>query len=111
MTAVFKANSKGFKELAVSPDVAAAVLLVAEKAKTEAIALSEGFRRSGEYIDSFEVRSETVILKTHFGAHPVAAGILENKAPYAAAVEWGNKDDHRPHRVLGRVLTTLGRDD
>jgi len=111
MTAVFKANSKGFKELAVSPDVAAAVLAVAEKAKTDAIALSQDFRKTGDYIDSFDVIPVELMLKTSFGTHPVAGAILENYSGHAVPVEWGNKNDHKPHRVLGRVLTTLGRDD
>jgi hypothetical protein len=108
----YKPNSAGFKACAVGPEVAAATLAVAEKAKASAVDLSEGFRKTGDYIDAFEVRSETVMLETGFGAHPVAAGILENKAPYASGVEWGNKHDHKPHRVLGRVLTELSeRDD
>jgi hypothetical protein len=87
--------------------VRASVLAIAEVAKTQAIALSADFRVTGEYMASFNVRSDTQMLKTGFGSHPVAAGILENLAPYAAAVEWGNAHDHKPHRVLGRVLTTL----
>lgn len=110
MTAVYKANSKGFTACAVGPEITAAVLAIAEKAKAEAIALSEDFRKTGNYIESFHVRGEITQLRTGWGSHPVATGILENTSPHAVPVEYGNTHDHKPHRVLGRVLTTLGRD-
>lgn len=110
MSAYYKPNSKGFAECAVGPELSAAVVAIAEKGKTEAIALSQDFRKTGNYIESFRVRADVVPLRTGFGVHDVAAGILENFSPHAVPVEWGNKNDHRPHRVLGRVLTTLGRD-
>lgn len=110
MTAVYKSNSAGFAACAVGPEVAAAVLAIAEKAKVEAIALSQDFRKTGNYIESFNVRADITTLKTGFGSHPVATGILENTSPHAVPVEWGNTHDHRPHRILGRVLGTLGRE-
>jgi hypothetical protein len=105
--AVFKANSAGFKAMAVSDEVRACLMAKAEAAKVEAIALSAPFRVTGEYERSFEVVTDTTMLKTAFGTHPVATAILGNTAPYAPDVEWGNKDDRKPHRVLGKVLATL----
>jgi hypothetical protein len=110
MSAVYKANSAGFRDCAVGPELTAAVLLIAEKAKAEAIALSEDFRKTGDYIESFRAYGTVTSLKTSFGEHDVATGVLENFSGHAVPVEWGNTHDHKPHRVLGRVLTTLGRD-
>lgn len=106
----YKPNSKGFAECAVGLEIATAVLAIAERGKAEAIALSQDFRKTGDYIDSFNVRPTVIPLKTAFGTHDVASAILENTSNHAVPVEWGNKKDHKPHRVLGRVLATLGRD-
>lgn len=95
--------------MAIGPEVQAAVLAIAEEAKAIAEGLSEEFRKTGDYADSFNVRASETVLTTGFGSHPVAAGILENLSPHAAAVEWGNTHDHRPHRVLGRTLEALDR--
>lgn len=105
--ATYKPSSAGFKEMAVGDEIRAVVLEIAEKAKVEAEALSADFAVTGEYLSAFEVRSDTVDLHTGFGSHPVAAGILQNNSDHAAAVEYGNKNDHRPHRVFGRVLDAL----
>lgn len=103
----FKANSAGFREMAVGVEIAAAVLAIATKALAEAEVLSLPFKDSGDYMASFKVRNEVTSLKTGFGSHAVVAGILENTSDHAAAVEWGNKRDHKAHRVLGRVLDGL----
>jgi len=91
--------------MAVGPEVRAIVLSVAEEARAAAEALSADFAKTGHYAASFNVRSDTVT----FAGHARAAGVLENTADYAAGVEWGNARDHKPHRVLGRVLDTLSR--
>lgn len=109
MAATFKANSAGFREMAVSPEIAAAVLAIAEEGKAEAEGLSSDFIRTGDYIASFGVRPAITELRTGFGSHAVATAILENTSDHAAAVEWGNSHDHRAHRVLGRVLDGLQR--
>ena len=109
MSATFKPNHAGFRAMAVSPEIEAAVLAIAEKGKAEAIALSADFIKTGDYEKSFEVRPEITQLRTAFGTHDVATAVLENTSPHAAAVEWGNAHDHRPHRVLGRVLDGLQR--
>ena len=109
MGATFKPNHAGFRAMAVGPEVAAAVLSVAEKGRAEAEALSADFAKTGDYEKSFVVRPEVTQLRTGFGSHAVATAILENVSPHAAAVEWGNARDHRPHRVLGRVLDGLQR--
>lgn len=103
----FKPNSAGFREMAVGEELRRATLEVAEKAKVDGISLAQDFRVTGDYADSFEATSETVKLRTSFGEHEVAAGVLTNRSEHAAAVEWGNARDHRPHRVLGRVLDEL----
>lgn len=108
MARVFKPNQAGFRAMAVGPEIRAAVMAEAERAKGIAEGLAEEFRRTGEYADSFEVTSETVRLQTAVGSHPVAAGRLTNTSGHAAAVEWGNSHDHRAHRVLGRTLDVLG---
>lgn len=107
MARVFKPNDAGFRAMAVSPEVRAVVVAEAERAKTIAEGLAQEFRRTGRYASSFEVTSETVKLTTRAGAHDVAAGQLTNRAPYAAAVEWGNSHDRKPHRVLGRTLDAM----
>jgi hypothetical protein len=101
--AVYRPNREGFAELAVSPQVRAALLEVGLTAKTYAEGLSEEFRRTGEYAGAFEVTELTVIHRRG----PRAAVRLENTAPHAAAVEWGTRSEQKPHRVLGRTLDAL----
>lgn len=100
----YKPNSAGFKAMAVGPEIQAAVLAIAEQKKAAAEALSADFIVTGDYAASFNVRPGITTLRTGFGSHPVATGILENTSGHAASVEWGNAHDHKPHRVLGRVL-------
>lgn len=101
----FVPNRAAFAEMAVGPEIRAALRAVGERAKVTAEALSQDFRITGEYADSFEVEEDTSIL----GRNQRAVVRLRNTAPYAAAVEWGNARDHRPHRVLGRTLFSLER--
>lgn len=108
MASSFKPSSAGFRAMAVGEEIRAAVTAEAEKAKGIAVGLAQDFRVTGEYADSFEVSTKTTNLKTGFGSHEVAAGVVTNVAPYAAAVEYGNARDHRPHHVLTRTLDSLG---
>lgn len=96
--------------MAVGPEVRAACEAEAKRAESIAKAFAEDFWVSGEYIESFVVSTDTVRLQTGFGEHDVAAGKLTNIAGHAAAVEWGNKHDHRAHHVLARTLSDLGHD-
>ena len=104
---IFKPNSAAFRAMAVGPELAAAVTAKAEEAKTIAESLSQDFRVSGEYAESFVVTTEETTLRTGFGSHPVVAGVLTNESGHAAAVEYGNEHDHRAHHVLGRTLDSL----
>lgn len=111
----FILDEKGFAEMAVGPEIAAACLAEAARAKAIAEGLSADFIVSGEYIASFEVRSEIIHLPGDHGgrAHDVAAGILDNTSGHAVAVEYGfeGRSAHpsrSAHRVLGRTLAALG---
>lgn len=108
MSDTYKPNSAGFREMAIGSEIRAAVKAEAERARAIAEGLSQDFRVSGEYADSFVVASDTVDLHTGFGSHAVAAGVLTNTSGHAAAVEYGNEHDHKPHHVLGRTLAGLG---
>jgi hypothetical protein len=116
MASNFQPNSAAFRAMAVGPEVRAAVDSEAKRAEATAKAIAEDFRVTGDYEDGFDVFVDTVKLKTAFGQHDVAAGVLINRAvdakgkPYAAAVEWGNKHDHLAHHVLGRTVAQLADD-
>ena len=103
----FVPDRAGFRAMAVSGEVRAAVLAEAEKAKVIAEGLSAPITKTGEYAGSFEVHTTTQPLNTRFGEHEVAVGILENTSGHAAAVEWGSSHDRKPHRILGRTLDGL----
>lgn len=103
-------NSSAFLEMAVGAELRAATTAIAKEAEETAKGLAEDFAITREYIDAFVVTSDTVKLTTEFGEHDVAAGTLTNLSPHAAAVEWGNKRDHRPHHVLTRTLDSLNHD-
>lgn len=106
----FKANSAGFKEMSIGPEIARVV----EEIATKGLAIAEGlaleFTDSGDYLKSFNVGVEITDLHTGYGSHPVVTGVLENTSGHAAAVEWGNKHDHRAHHVLGRTLDGLSHE-
>lgn len=108
MAITFKRDSAGFRQAAVSSEIRAAVTAKAKEAEAVAKSLASEITVTGEYEASFNVRTEDVELTTGFGAHAVAAGILENTAPHAAAVEWGNARDHRPHHILSRAIDGIG---
>lgn len=93
--------------MAVGPEIRAAVEAEAKRAMAIAKGFSEDFTDSGVYLNSFGVTVDTERLATAFGEHDVAAGTLTNIAYHAAAVEWGNKHDHRAHHPLGRTLAAL----
>lgn len=78
--------------------------IVEGQARPIAEGIAEDFAVTHKYADSFNTRTEIVDI----GDGPHVAGILENDSDRAAAVEWGNSNDHRPHRVLGRTLGALG---
>lgn len=99
----YRPNQQGWREIANSPQLHAALLEVAEKAKVYAEGLAEEFRRTGEYAESFHATSETVL----WDRGPRAAARLANTSDHAAAVEWGNRGDEHPHRTLGRTLDAL----
>ena len=107
MSATFKPNQAGFKAMANSPELHAACAAAADEAKAIAEGLSQDFRVTGEYADSFEVTDETIDWHGEYPG-PRAAGRLTNHAPYAAAVEWGNEHVDQPHHVLKRTLDALG---
>lgn len=113
MADVFKQDEAGIRALLNGPEVAAVLTTIAEKGKAIAIGLSTEFVDTGEYIASFNVRTETVRLPfstTRSPAHEVVAAILENTADHAAAVEYGNRRDPKAHHVLGQTLDALGRE-
>lgn len=105
---VYKANDAGLAAWAKGPEVQAACLAIAEKAKTTAEALAEDFRETGEYAESFEVRPVEVVVD----GRARAAAELRNTSGHAAAVEWGyggraDAPGQTPHRVIGRALDAL----
>lgn len=111
----FIINHQGFAAMAVGPEIAAAVLAEAERAKAIAISLSTDFVEKGEYISSFETFMELLHLPAagRSRAHTAACGIVENFAEYAIDVEYGHDGRHdaptkKAHRVFGRTLAALG---
>lgn len=113
MASNYQPNSSAFREMAVGPEMRVAVAAEAKRARGIAQALAADFQVTGDYESGFVVSVETVRLRTGFGEHDVVAGTLTNIAvdkkghAYGAAVEWGNKKDHRAHHVLGRTLASL----
>lgn len=105
---IFKSNSAGWKALAIGPEVAAVVSAEAARALPIAEGLAAPFTERGEYASSFDVRTEIgTYTSKEWGAHPVVVGILENTSPHAAAVEYGNEDDHRAHHVLSHTMDAM----
>ena len=112
--ASYRPNHKGFAQLAVSPGIRRAIHAAAEKGKAYAEGISQDFRRTGDYADSFEVADLTVVdFKTKYGAGPRAASRIVNTSGHAAAVEWGHEGragepSTSAHHVLGRTAAQLG---
>lgn len=102
----FQANRDGINEIARSPGVRAALAGVAAQAKADAVAMSESFRETGDYINSFDIDSDTI---DWVGEYPGRRGaaILVNHSDHAAAVEFGNKRIGDGHHVLARTLAAL----
>jgi hypothetical protein len=99
----YQPNNSGFARAAVGPEVRALLREIGEKAKSRAVSLAQDFRVSGDYADGFELEEDI----SSEGRNRRAVIRLVNTSDHAAAVEWGNARDHRPHRVLGRVLDSL----
>ncbi len=116
----FKLNRRGVQGVALSWEVGQACHdWASHKAKPYAIRISPRTKKTDKkhYADSFEVRRVLI------GAPPVekiigrppmvrAGAILINTAPYAAAVEYGEKRAHhqqKSHRVLGKTLARFRR--
>lgn len=109
MPRAFEADRDGFNKIARSPEVRAALRAVAEKAQRIAVALSEDFRETGEYIDGFSTGTTTVNWD-HAYPGMRGAAILINKSGHGAAVEWGNarnRPEHQAHHVLTTTLAAL----
>lgn len=95
----YKADIKGTGELMRSGQMEAHMRLKAQEGKQYAEAIAAGFRRTGEYADSFRATS------SRGGAGrwaDRAAGYLYNDSDHAFLVEY--VDDHR---VLGTVADIL----
>lgn len=102
----YEPDDKGFNEIARSPAVRAALRAVAEKGKAIAIGLSADFAETGDYASHFKVEDDTVDWIGEYPGRRAAANLI-NDSDHAAAVEWGNSRDHKPHHVLGRTLDAL----
>lgn len=68
------------------------------------LAVSEGITGSGRYLSSFESEKGPVV-EVNDGeyANPRVSAEVRNTAITAAAVEYGNKQVGRGHRILGRI--------
>lgn len=110
MARIFQPDHNGLNQIARSPEVRAALMAVGAKTMGKAVALAQDFRTTKthpHYADAFKVESTTVDWK---GDYPGIRGCVEvsNTSDHAAAVEWGNARDTKPHHVLGRVLGAMG---
>lgn len=107
-------NRRGLEAVATSPEVSAALLALANVVKARAVALSpESTAESRDYFarrygrnpstpryrDSFDTR----VVRGPFNGLQRSIGIVENTAPHAAAVEFGN-DRVRGRHILSRAL-------
>lgn len=111
----FILDEKGFAEMAIGPEIAAAVLAEAERARAIAEGLSADFVVTGDYIDSFSTDAQVLHLPGDFGGHPhdAVVGVLLNSSDHAVGVEYGHEGrsdapTKKAHRILGRVLAALG---
>lgn len=115
MAGNFILDRQGFAEMAVGPEIAAAVLAEAERARGIAESLSADFVVTGDYIASFQTDAEVQHLPGDFGgrAHDAVVGVLLNTSDHAVGVEYGYEGrsgapTKKAHRVLGRTLAALG---
>lgn len=99
---------RGIARCALGPELGAAVVLIAERAKGYAMGISpRSTRQHQHYQDSFTVIPGTTTLPLRFPMKRVCAR-LWNLAPQAAVVEWGNaKTNGDGHRVLTKTLAHL----
>lgn len=104
-SATYVPDESGFRALAVGPELLAACMAVAERGRAYAEVISAPFSDTGEYAGSFDVQPAVTVVNRL----PRASARLENTAPHAAAVEWGNENVPNPHRPLGRTLDHLER--
>lgn len=95
----YKASYKGIGQMLNSDFVQDAMVDHAEKIKAYAISISP--QSSGQYRTSFKIyRNRGLIAK---GIRAYAR--LYNEAPYAAAVEYGNrKNGFKGQRILGKAM-------
>lgn len=99
----YKPNDKGFQECALGPEIRKALREIAEKGKGYAEGISEDFRKTGDYADSFDiVEASTDIRVNDRGIRFRASARLENDSEHAAAVEFGNRG-REAHHVLART--------
>jgi hypothetical protein len=102
VTVEFDLDRKGIAELAMGPKMRQGILDFAEgPLKSYAIGISpRSSKEHQHYADSFVVVPGAKVIRR---LRRVAA-LLINTAPHAAAVEWGNEQTPRGHRVLGETL-------
>lgn len=106
MARLYQQDSDGLNAIARSPAVRAALLAVAEKGKAIAIGMSADFTDTGDYISHFKVEDDTIDWVGEYPGRRAAANLI-NDSDHAAAVEFGNSRDHKPHHVLARTLDAL----
>ncbi len=116
VTIQFELDRAGIARCAVGRDLAEAVMqVVNRRARPYAIAISPRSDRDEDddarphYQDSFDTELVlTGVSPEAIGKPPMlrVGGRLVNKAPHAAAVEWGRRG-FRGHRVLGKTLDHL----
>jgi hypothetical protein len=103
----FELDRRGIAEIAVGPELRDAVNDIVEtRARPYAISISEAFRRTGQYIASFEVNATHVVLPPEYPMRRVAAE-LANTSDHALLVEVGS-ENNRAHHVMRRTLEHLG---
>lgn len=109
MPAAGRYSSRGndFAKIArESPQLRRTLDEFAGKAKAHAEEISQDFRETGDYVDSFESGVEEIDWKGRYPGTRMA-GVVRNTSGHAAAVEFGNEHVKHPHRVLGRTLEWL----
>lgn len=99
----YKPNNKGFQDCALGPEIRKSLLAIAENGKNYAESISQDFRQTGDYADSFQIVEASVDIHANDRAIKFrAAARLENTSEHAAAVEFGNRG-REAHHVLART--------
>lgn len=101
--ATYSPDAAGFKAMALSDEIRDAVRQIGEKGLAFAETISQDFRRTGDYADSFEVVEASVDISPSRPGRFRAAAILQNTSRHATAVEVGRG----AHHVLARTLEFL----